>query len=121
MDILLITIGLIMLLSLYAVNWLHNNIEPSIKEDIGLLTGSTCKEQTREILQAVLEKEVLFELVKEIGAKFSGLEHIDIENINTSKFAKLVAKYNVLPTQVTSAERYFRTFKNEYYTLNKQA
>jgi len=94
----------------------------TLEDIIGPLSGTTCKEQTLEVLYAAIENEVLFNLVKEVECKFSGFESIDILNINTSKFAKLVAKYNTLPTQVTSAERYFRTFKSDLYNyVERQA
>ena len=94
----------------------------TLEDIIGPLSGTTCKEQTLEVLYAVIENEVLFNLVKKVECKFSGFESIDILNINTSKFAKLVAKYNTLPTQVTSAERYFRTFKSDLYNyVERQA
>lgn len=107
-------VGLLSLL-LVVLYFAVKNKPETIDNLIGPLSGLTCKEQTFEVLQAVLDTEVLFDLVKEVGFNFSGFEHIDIEHINTSKFAKLVSKYNGLPTQITSAERYFRTFKNEYY------
>jgi hypothetical protein len=111
-------VGMLVLLGVVLFFMLRTKTD-TLTDLIGSLSGETCKEQTLEVLDAVLCNEVLFELVKEPDSKFSGFEYIDVFNINTSKFGKLVAKYNTLPTQVTSAERYLRTFKGDIHKYAK--
>lgn len=60
--------------------------------------------------QLCLDNEDWFNLVSN-GARFVGDECIDLENINTSNFARFAASRSDKPIQVTYAERIFRQLR----------
>lgn len=118
MDIAIITtlLGLLVVLLSYLGLKKMSEVSPTIL--LGHIHGETYKEQTRVILDRILENEDLFDLVCEDHTPFTGHEFIDCLNINTSKFAKFTVEHSTLPIQLTSAERYLRTFKNDHYQRN---
>jgi hypothetical protein len=102
-------------LVLYAIiEKIHVN---KLKKLVGPLRSNTTESQTYEIFNQVLNNELLFEEVKVAGRKFTGNEKYDVLNIDTSKFAYLVAIVATVSIKATSAERYFRRFKSELRML----